>query len=383
MKGERALVLTTDVFMKGGVQRYSRGVVDAIRHIAGEEAVSVFVVNRPDTRQFETSIDVDYVGGGTGWVAKARYGLRVLGWVARHRGDLGLVWCAHLHLGPLGAVAARLSGCPYVVNAFGHEIWSRMSPLRRRALVNADRVVSDCHFTAGYIEENFPIEPKRVRVNWDPVDLERFRPLEEVAPAKVLGELSVTVNDRTHLLLTLGRLDRGARHKGYDRIIELMTELEASGCEYIIAGEGDDRRRLEQKVRDLGLERCVHFTGEVDERDLCRVYNCADLFVLVSDRGENRGEGIPLTPLEAQACGVPAVVGDEDGSQEAVVDGETGFIVSPRDRTSIYQAIRKFCGDGLMQVRMGESARELVEERFSRRAFRERTAEIVGEVCGT
>lgn len=382
MNDERALVLTTDVFMKGGVQRYSRGVVHAIRHIAGDEAVSIFVVNRPDTRQFETSIDVDYVGGGTGLIAKARYAGRVLAWAARYRSELGLVWCAHLHLGPLGAVVARFSGCPYVINAFGHEIWSRMSPPRRDALVNADRVVADCRFTARYIKENFPVESAQVSVNWDPVDVQRFRPLD-VRRSALLQEFDIMVSDEKTLLLTLGRLDRVARHKGYDRIIELMDDLESLDCEYVIAGEGDDRPRLEQKVRDLGLQDSVHFTGEVSERDLARVYNCADIFVLVSDRGENRGEGIPLTPLEAEACGVPAVVGDEDGSQEAVVDGETGLIVSSRDQASIRRGILELCNDEPKRIRMGEAARELVMERFSTRAFRERTEKIVKEVSGT
>ena len=54
----------------------------------------------------------------------------------------------------------------------------------------------------------------------------------------------------------------------------------------------------------------------VHEDDLPKFYRASRIFTLVSDRGKGRGEGIPLTPLEAMACGSPIIVGNQDGSQE-------------------------------------------------------------------
>ena len=70
----------------------------------------------------------------------------------------------------------------------------------------------------------------------------------------------------------------------------------------------------------------------IHNNDLPKFYNSAFVFSLVSDRGIGRGEGIPLTPLEAMSCGTPIIVGNHDGSQEAIFPKITnGFLINPFD----------------------------------------------------
>jgi phosphatidylinositol alpha-1,6-mannosyltransferase len=113
---------------------------------------------------------------------------------------------------------------------------------------------------------------------------------------------------------------------------------------------------------------------------LTDIYNLCDVFALVSDRGYGRGEGIPLTPLEAAACGKPIIVGNEDGSQEAVIDGLNGRLVSPRDTANLREAILTLMLDDQQRERMGREARQRIEKEFSYESFRKKIASVIGDV---
>jgi phosphatidylinositol alpha-1,6-mannosyltransferase len=110
----------------------------------------------------------------------------------------------------------------------------------------------------------------------------------------------------------------------------------------------------------------VHFLGRVPDADLPALYGCADVFAMCCrDRwGGREAEGFGIVFLEAAACGVPAVAGLSGGSHEAVADGETGFVVAPRDVGATRDAIARLVGDRELRVRMGEAARRRAVESF-------------------
>jgi phosphatidylinositol alpha-1,6-mannosyltransferase len=122
----------------------------------------------------------------------------------------------------------------------------------------------------------------------------------------------------------------------------------------------------------------VFFTGFLHEEDLPDVYRSAHLFSLVSDRGFGRGEGIPLTPLEAAAVGVPILVGNQDGSQEAVVEGINGFILDPFDIPKNAEAIVTLMKNGALRGKMGRAARERIEKEFAYPKFVQKHRELLG-----
>ncbi len=130
----------------------------------------------------------------------------------------------------------------------------------------------------------------------------------------------------------------------------------------------------------MGLEHKAFFLGSVPEAMLPDVYNLGDMFSLVSERGQGMGEGVPLTPLEAAACGKPIIVGNEDGSQEAVIDGENGRIISPRDPAAMRDAIATILLDDDNRRRMGLAARARIEAEFSYEGFRSKTARLLDDL---
>src|SRR6185295_12995973 len=128
-----------------------------------------------------------------------------------------------------------------------------------------------------------------------------------------------------------------------------------------IGGAGRDRKRLERHARGR-----VEFLGRVPDADLASLYACADVFAMCCrDRwGGREAEGFGIVFLEAAACGVPAVAGASGGSHEAVVDGETGVVVAPRDVEATCATIAGRVGDAALRDRMGEAARRRAVDAF-------------------
>ena len=130
---------------------------------------------------------------------------------------------------------------------------------------------------------------------------------------------------RKRVLLTVGRMDAREGYKGHDRVIAALPELLAAGHDvvYVVAGEGDDRARLQNLVAGRGVAERVRFVGVLDRGVLVDAYRMADLFVMPSS-----GEGFGIAFLEAMACGTPALGLAAGGAVDALADGEFGAMAS-------------------------------------------------------
>jgi len=367
------LYLTPGCFDKGGISRYSRYQIAALRQVCGPQNVRAFSLLGPDTDGFEHAFEVAWHGSGRfGSISnldRATFAARAASTVLSWRPDL--IFSAHVNFAPLLTRLGQLARAPTVLNVYGLEIWSDLTPARAKHMKRADHIVSDCHFTARYVQdERLHADPPTVI--WDPVDLDRFCP---GPPDRSVGEKYGLPDPDTHaIVMSLGRLAKAAAHKGFDRLIPVFASLapEHPDLRLVIAGRGDDRPRLEALCAECGIADRVVFTGPIDEADLPALYRFATAFSLVSDRGHGRGEGIPLTPLEAMACGAPIIVGNEDGSQEAVVEERNGFVVSPRSPEAHRTAIATLLQNKALRVSMAAEARAVAETHFSFDGFVEK-----------
>jgi phosphatidylinositol alpha-1,6-mannosyltransferase len=374
----RILFLGIGVFDKGGISRYCRYQIRALRELAGAENVVVMSLFPPRPNDFEEPFQVDYHGRGIGLSSEGSYLAQGANRAFAMRP--AIVWSSHVRLLP-AAWTARMAaiGGRLVANVYGRELWSRGQWAYRRLLSGADAVVSDSHFSRNFVVDQYGVKPERVRVIWDCVDLSRFHPQQR--RTDLLEQFGIPSGPDFRYLLTLGRMEQVTSYKGYDRLLDaLATFKENPNVIGIFAGDGDDRERLQRRAREMGLERKAFFIGSVQEATLPDVYNLGDMFSLVSERGHGKGEGVPLTPLEAAACGKPIVVGNEDGSQEAVIDGENGRIISPRDPGAMRDAIARILLDDENRRRMGLAARARVEAEFSYEGFRNKTGRLLNDL---
>ena len=122
---------------------------------------------------------------------------------------------------------------------------------------------------------------------------------------------------------------------------------------------------------DLAVSHQVHprvrFVGRLPAAEVAPLYASADVFaMLCRDRWAGlEAEGFGIVFVEAAACGVPAVAGRSGGSHEAVVDGETGFVVPPRDVDAVRTALDRLLGDDALRARFGAAARSRASTELS------------------
>ena len=159
------------------------------------------------------------------------------------------------------------------------------------------------------------------------------------------------------LWLAVGRL---VPAKNYFLLLQAFAQvsIEFPSAYLWIAGEGRERARIEDMAKELGVQRRVSLLGiRTDVPDLMRV---ADAFVLSS-----AWEGMPNVVLEAAASGLPVISTRVSGVGDIVLDGETGYLVPPKDSKALAQAMLR-----LMRLpepvrrQMGQKARAHVREHF-------------------
>ena len=148
--------------------------------------------------------------------------------------------------------------------------------------------------------------------------------------------------------------------KGQAVIVDAMGALAARfpGIRAVLAGDGPELPAMRERAVSRGVAASVVFPGSFKEPwDLLRA---ADVFVLASDI-----EGLPLVVLEAMSQGVPVVATDVGGMPEAVIDGETGLLIPPRDPAALTAAITRILGDADLTLRMRQAALTRFRQRFT------------------
>jgi phosphatidylinositol alpha-1,6-mannosyltransferase len=260
---------------------------------------------------------------------------------------------------PVGAVGPKLTAAPYVVVAHGAEITGYghlpgTHQAARRVLRGAAGVVAAGRYpareavrAAGRPLPGVVIPPG--------VDVTRFAPIDAETRKQARARWGLDLE----LPLVLG-LSRLVPRKGFDVVIDACASLR--GVQLAIGGAGRDRKRLERRARGG-----VHFLGRVPDAELPALYGAADVFAMCCRErwGGLEAEGFGIVFLEAAACGVPAVAGRSGGSHEAVADGDTGFVVAPRDLDAVRNAVETFVGDEDLRHMMSDAARRRAVEDFA------------------
>ena len=173
---------------------------------------------------------------------------------------------------------------------------------------------------------------------------------------------------------TVGAACRLVPEKDIDFSLRAWAALRPREHERLrIAGHGPARAALHELAKDLGIQESVDFLGLVV--DIESFYREVSIFAHPS-----RAEGLGLATIEAAAAGLPVVATRTGGVEEAVLDRETGFLVSQGDVTELARALRTLLDDPAWAGRMGAAGRTLAETRFSFDAMVDTTLAVYDEV---
>ena len=145
--------------------------------------------------------------------------------------------------------------------------------------------------------------------------------------------------------------------KGVKILLEAAKKLKKkSRFDLLIVGTGKDEKMLRLTAERDEIN--AHFLGE--RGDVREILQVMDVFVLSS-----LYEGLPVSVLEAMACGIPVVATNVGGSKEVVLDGKTGFLVEPGNPYELAEKIKELLGDAKMRKNFGEAGFKRVKEKFS------------------
>jgi glycosyltransferase involved in cell wall biosynthesis len=163
-----------------------------------------------------------------------------------------------------------------------------------------------------------------------------------------------------HLAPLVGNVAALVPHKGQRHLIEAAIPVmkQVPDARFIIAGEGELRPALERQIKEHHLEKHVLLAGF--RPDVLSLHKAFDIFVMSSVT-----EGLGTSLLDAMLCSKPVVATAVGGIPEVVVDGETGFLVPPRDHEAMARAIVRLLEDEGLRKKMGDAGRARACERFS------------------
>lgn len=265
--------------------------------------------------------------------------------------------------------AGRLAGTPAIISSLrgtGIEGWPRYALDVATCLLCHRMIANSEAGREHYVRRGGPRRRMVVVRNG-------LRPCPPVDPGEVAA-LRERWRERgfTSLIGMVGALEP---RKDHETVLRALPRVLASwpGAGLLLAGDGSKRAALEQLAAQLGVAARVAFLGTVPEP--AALYAAFDVYAQSS-----HCEGISNSILEAMAQGRPVVATRAGGNGEVIVDGQTGYLVAPRDPASLAARIVELLADPARRAAMGQAAQERVRTAFGLEAMAAATSRVYESV---
>ena len=289
---------------------------------------------------------------------------------------------------PLGLLAPQLrkAGAERIVGlTHGHEAGWAALPGARSLL----RRIGDEVDVLTYLAEYFRVRMARAlsaeaatrMVRLTPgVDPMAFRPGS--GGSQIRLELGIPA-DRPVVVC----VSRMVPRKGQDLLIKAWPAVRSrSGCDplLMLVGDGSYRSSLDRLVKQAGVADSVLFTGPVSWDDLPAYYDVGNVFAMPC-RTRRAGldvEGLGIVYLEASATGLPVIGGDSGGAPDAILDGETGYVVGGRDESALTERLVQLLTDPTGAAAMGDKGQAWIDREWTWDLVAERLEHILAGKLG-
>lgn len=269
---------------------------------------------------------------------------------------------------PLGLLAPRLVSAGVhtsVGMTHGHEAAWAQTPGSRQVLRAIGEGLGTVTYLGAYTRGRIsralsPAAATRMRQLVPGVDAATFHPGRREEAAAIRARHGLT--DR-RVIVCVSRL---MPRKGQDSLIRALPRIRALAgpdVALLVVGGGPYRKELTSLVARMGLTDHVVITGGVPWEELPAHYAAGDVFAMPcrTRQGGWDVEGLGIVYLEASATGLAVVSGDSGGAPDAVLEGETGFVVGGRNQTLLVERLVRLLTDRALAERMGAAGRRWVE----------------------
>ncbi len=251
----------------------------------------------------------------------------------------------------LAAAAARLTGTPNLSTCHG---FFKPRAFRRLFPGWGQGVIAISKSVRRHLVEDFKVEPHRVALIPNGIDLKQFKPTDEKERELKRQQWNV---DGTPVLGCIARL---SSVKGLDVLIAAVPEIQRyfPRTRVWLVGDGPEKVPLQQLVEQQGLSTAVRFESIVNRTsDLLPIF---DLFVMPSLQ-----EGLGISVMEAQAAGIPVVASNVGGLPDLIQDGVTGALVPANNSAALARKIIELLKNPKQARVLASTARREAEDKFS------------------
>ncbi len=232
-------------------------------------------------------------------------------------------------------LASRVTRTPFVTTFHAaYKGRSRLKKLYNSVMVKGDRVIAISEFIARHIRQHFPIDEKRLAVIPRGIDFSVFDPAAVTPERREAFRLSARITDDAPVVLIPGRL---APIKGQELALRALARLSRPFVAVIMGpdqGRKDYSEGLRLLARELGLAGKTRF---LPGGDMPAALSTADVVLSAS----LVAEGFGRIPVEAQAMGAPVIATALGATNETIRNGETGWLVPPRDAAALAGALEE------------------------------------------
>lgn len=287
--------------------------------------------------------------------------------------------------GLVGMLAARIAGVPVRIHTFTGLIFPTATGLKRKMLEWVDRIISwgATHVVPEGEGVRRDLEESRITRKPMPligngniagVNLEHFDPDDAALPERAAAQLAEwEIPDGDFVFGFIGRL---SHDKGINELVHAFLALDQPNAWLVCLGYLDPRDPVSEETRAAMADNPrILVPGFVhDIRPGLAIF---DALVLPSYR-----EGFPNVLLQAGAMQVPVIATDVNGSNEIVVDGETGWLVPSRDTPALKGAMESAAADKAGLKAMGKRARDRIAARYGQDRYRAALLEYYSERLG-
>lgn len=359
-----------DIEGTGGISTYSRYQIKALK----EKFENVYVYSLDQQKkQYSGYVDTTYKYSSKFIL------LKILLKLIATKGSIEFIVFNHVNISFVGAILKKLFNIKYMIFGYNNDILLHFKHLYRFGFENSEALGIDCQYTIDRLKEFHDVIPK-THLLYDPININFFKFNDKEKSQNIINK-KYNINFKDKFIITTIALMRKSGNKGHRLIIDAIKKLNNPNILYFITSGGEDKKNIEQYVKDNNMQKQVIFFGFVENELIPHFYNASDLVALISKNEYGKGEGVPLGLIEASACEVPILAGDEDGSYEAISDKyPNGFRVSPRDIDEIANKIQYYIDNPDIKKEHGKNGRKFVIEEFEYSKFRDKQTAIINEV---
>lgn len=361
----RTLVITNDFPPRpGGIQTFGYEIVRRFE----PDSVTVLTSDWEGAAEFDAAQNFKIIRASTKTLLPSKSTLNMARKIVVAENITRVLFGAAAPLGLLAAPLRKLGVKNIVGMTQGHETGWAMTPGTRQALRqignDTDYLTYISEYTHKKIAKALSAEAAaRMRRIVPGVNVVEFSPANSSYGNQLRADLGWT---NRPVIICVSRL---MARKGQDELIRALPEVHETSpmASLIIVGEGPYRKDLESLVKKFGLEEFVHLTGKVSQGDLSKWYAAGDIFAMPcrTRMGGWDVEGLGIVFLEGSATGLPVIVGDSGGAIDAVLDGETGYLVNGTNTSEIAQRISHLISNPDVAKRMGEAGRNWVSQEWT------------------